>query len=44
MQSGTGKVNSDSEELCARFICDARMYPELNHKFLMTLLLSAVPN
>ena len=21
---------SDSEELCARFICDARMYPELN--------------
>ena len=22
---------SDSEELCARFICDARMYPELNH-------------
>ena len=25
------KSYSDSEELCARFICDARMYPELNH-------------
>ena len=30
MQSGTGGY-SDSEELCARFVCDAGMYPELNH-------------
>ena len=25
------KSYSDSEELCAKFICDARIYPELNH-------------
>ena len=36
------KSYSDSEELCARFICDARMYPELNR--LMTLLICAVLN
>ena len=24
------KSYGDSKELCARFICDARMYPELN--------------
>ena len=35
---------SDSEEFCARFICDARMYPELNHEISDDIVFCAVPN
>ena len=45
MQSGTGEVIVTLKSFVLDlYLCDARMYPELNHNISDDITLSAVPN